>query len=216
MINRERPRAIRFAWARALTAEAVRPRSSAMSESETLETTRCRSRSSSSAVHAFRLFVRLVAISPVMFVSGPLTPQACLSLLQSLGSALAADRQQHFLLSRCGLAWLLALRWFSPAVVCDAAFQGIHQVDYIFALWPRLRSNGLAAALLTQFKPPLLLDERQRPVRPWNGIRRRCRRDRKLALCCRNPRSRTFLSRYGRRLPSRALLPVRNRRRQSR
>jgi hypothetical protein len=56
-------------------------------------------------------------------------------------------------------------------------------------------------------------NERQRPVRPWNEIRRRCRRDRKLALCYRNPRSRTCLSRYGRRLPSRALPFVRNRRR---
>jgi hypothetical protein len=54
MIKRERPRAIRIAWARALTAEAVRPRSSAMSDSEALETTSCRSRSSSPAVHTFR------------------------------------------------------------------------------------------------------------------------------------------------------------------
>jgi hypothetical protein len=53
-----------------------------------------------------------------------------------------------FLLSGRGLAWLLALRWFSPAVVCDAAFQGIHQVDYVFALWPRPRSNWLADTLL--------------------------------------------------------------------
>ena len=35
-----------------------------------------------------------------------------------------------------------------PAVVCDAAFQGIHQVYYVFALSPRLRSNGLAFTLL--------------------------------------------------------------------
>jgi hypothetical protein len=82
IINRECPRAIRFAWARALTAEAVRPRSSAMSDGEALERTSCRSRSSSAEVHAFRLFIRLVAISPVMLVSGPSTPQACLSLLQ--------------------------------------------------------------------------------------------------------------------------------------
>ena len=169
------------------------------------------------------LFVSL-RCPPVMLVSGPSAPQAFF-LCFSLGSALTADSQQHFLLSRCGLAWPLALCWFRPTVICDAAFQGIHQVDYVFALWPRLRSNGLAATLLTQFKPPLLLDEsrnpecrneRQRPVRPWNGIRRRCRRDRKLALCCRNPRSRTCLSRYGRRPPWRALPPVRNRRRQSR
>jgi hypothetical protein len=55
----------------------------------------------------------------------------------SLGSALTADSHQHFLLSRCGLAWPLALCWFRPTVICDAAFQGIHQVDYVFALWPR-------------------------------------------------------------------------------
>jgi hypothetical protein len=142
----------------------------------------------------------------------------------SVGSAHTADWQKHFLLSHCGLAWLLALCWFRPTVVCDAAFQASIR-STTFTPFGRLRSNGLAATLLTQFKPPLLLDEsrspecrneRPRPVRPWNGIRRRCRRDRKLALCCRNPRSRTCLSRYGRRLPSRALLPVRNRRRQSR
>jgi hypothetical protein len=63
MINRECPRAIRNAWARALTAEAVRPRSSAMSDSEALEMTSCRSRSSSAEVHALELFVRFVAIS---------------------------------------------------------------------------------------------------------------------------------------------------------
>jgi hypothetical protein len=82
MIKRERPRAIRLAWARALTAEAVRPRSSAMSEREALEMTSCRSRSSSAELHALELFIRFVAISPVMLVSGPSTPQACLSLLQ--------------------------------------------------------------------------------------------------------------------------------------
>jgi len=41
-------------------------------------------------------------------------------------SALTADGQQHFLLSGCGLSWLPALRRLSPAVVCNAAFQGIH------------------------------------------------------------------------------------------
>jgi hypothetical protein len=78
IINRECPRAIRFAWARALTAEGVRPRSSAISDGEALEMTSCRSRSSSAEVHALELFTRLVAISPVMLVSGPSTPQACL------------------------------------------------------------------------------------------------------------------------------------------
>jgi hypothetical protein len=64
MIKRERPRAIRIAWARALTAEAVRPRSSAMSDSEALEMTSCRSRSSSAEVHAFALFDFFVSVSP--------------------------------------------------------------------------------------------------------------------------------------------------------
>jgi hypothetical protein len=63
MINRECPRAIRNAWARALTAEAVRPRSSAMLDSEALEMTSSRSRSSSSEVQALQLFIFLVAIS---------------------------------------------------------------------------------------------------------------------------------------------------------
>ena len=54
--NRERPSAIRRAWARALTAFTVRPRSAAMSMTETLEMTSSRSRSSSSEVQVFALF----------------------------------------------------------------------------------------------------------------------------------------------------------------
>ena len=54
--NRERPSAIRRAWARALTAFTVRPRSAAMSTTETLEITSSRSRSFSSEVQAFVLF----------------------------------------------------------------------------------------------------------------------------------------------------------------
>jgi hypothetical protein len=54
--NRERPSAIRKAWARALTAFTVRPRSAAVSMTETLEMTSSRSRSSSSEVQAFVLF----------------------------------------------------------------------------------------------------------------------------------------------------------------
>ena len=92
-----------------------------MLESEELETTSCRSRSSSSEVHALQLFFRLVAIS-----SGHAHFRALEAAGLSFRSALPADWQQHFLLSGCGLAWLLALRWFSPAVVCDVAFQSIH------------------------------------------------------------------------------------------
>jgi hypothetical protein len=55
--NRERPSAIRRAWARALTATTVRPRSAAMSKTEALEMTSSRSRLSSSDVQAFALFI---------------------------------------------------------------------------------------------------------------------------------------------------------------
>ena len=81
-INRERLRAIRIAWARALTAEAVRPKSSAMSDSETLETTSCRSCSSSSEVHASQLFIRLVAMSSGYARFRALGAAGFLSLLQ--------------------------------------------------------------------------------------------------------------------------------------
>jgi hypothetical protein len=53
--NRERASAIRKAWARALTAFMVRPRSAAISKTEALEMISFRSRSSSSEVQAFVL-----------------------------------------------------------------------------------------------------------------------------------------------------------------
>src|SRR5882762_10982972 len=66
-----------------------------MLESEELETTSCRSRSSSSEVHALQLFFRLVAIS-----SGDAHFRALEAAGLSFRSALPADWQQHFLLSR--------------------------------------------------------------------------------------------------------------------
>jgi hypothetical protein len=48
---------MRRVWARALTAFTVRPRSAAMSMTETLEMTSSRSRSSSSEVQVFALLV---------------------------------------------------------------------------------------------------------------------------------------------------------------
>jgi hypothetical protein len=69
-----------------------------MLESEELETTSCRSRSSSSEVHALQLFFRLVAIS-----SGHAHFRALEAAGLSFRSALPADWQQHFLLSGCGL-----------------------------------------------------------------------------------------------------------------
>jgi len=66
-----------------------------MLESEELETTSCRSRSSSSEVHALQLFFRLVAIS-----SGHAHFRALEAAGLSFRSALPADWQQHFLLSR--------------------------------------------------------------------------------------------------------------------
>ncbi len=62
--NRERPSAIRRAWACALTATTVRPRSAAMSKTEALEITSSRSRSSSSEVQAFALFSFFASVSP--------------------------------------------------------------------------------------------------------------------------------------------------------
>jgi hypothetical protein len=74
-----------------------------MLESEELETTSCRSRSSSSEVHALQLFFRLVAIS---------SAHAHFRALEAAGlsfrSALPADWQQH---SFCPAA---ALRGFLP------------------------------------------------------------------------------------------------------
>ena len=66
-----------------------------MLESEELETTSCRSRSSSSEVHPLQLFFRLVAIS-----SGHAHFRALEAAGLSFRSALPADWQQHFLLSR--------------------------------------------------------------------------------------------------------------------
>jgi hypothetical protein len=60
-----------------------------------------------------------------MLVSRFSRPPACLS---SLWPQRAVDWQQHFGCPTAA-AWLLALRCCSTAVVCDAALQGIHQVD---------------------------------------------------------------------------------------
>jgi hypothetical protein len=67
-----------------------------------------------------------------MFVSGLSMPLAWLSSPQP---------SQHVV--RLGLPWPLAPRRFSLAVVCDAALEGIYQVDDVLALSPRLRSNEL-------------------------------------------------------------------------
>jgi hypothetical protein len=64
--NRERPSAIRRAWARALTAFTVRPRSAAMSMTEALETKSCRSRSSFPEVHALALLFFRFGFSGIM------------------------------------------------------------------------------------------------------------------------------------------------------
>src|SRR5712664_3450879 len=69
-----------------------------MLESEELETTSCRSRSSSSEVHPLQLFFRLVAIS-----SGHAHFRALEAAGLSFRSALPAAWQQHFLLSGCGV-----------------------------------------------------------------------------------------------------------------
>jgi hypothetical protein len=61
-----------------------------------------------------------------MLVSRFSRPPACLSSLWP--SQRAVDWQQHFGCPTAA-AWLLALRCCSTAVVCDAALQGIHQVD---------------------------------------------------------------------------------------
>jgi hypothetical protein len=80
-----------------------------MLESEELETTSCRSRSSSSEVHALQLFFRLVAIS-----SGHAHFRALEAAGLSFRSALPADWQQHFLFVR--LRPLLAMLRFSASI----------------------------------------------------------------------------------------------------
>jgi hypothetical protein len=60
ILIRELPRGIRRAWARAITAVTVRPRSAAMSNAGALEIMSFRSRSSSSEVQAFALFIFFV------------------------------------------------------------------------------------------------------------------------------------------------------------
>jgi hypothetical protein len=119
--NRERPSAIRRAWARALTATTVRPRSAAMSKTEALEMTSSRSRSSSSVVQAFALFSFFPSVSPGACSFPGSRRRRLVFVCLGFASVLSANGQQHFLLSRGGLVWLFTLRWFSPAVVCDAA-----------------------------------------------------------------------------------------------
>jgi hypothetical protein len=185
--------------------------------------TSCRSRSSSAEVHALELFVRFVAISTVMLVPGPRRRR-----LVFLASALAA--LLPLIGSNISFCPAAALRGFLPfagsaprsfamlrfrASIRSTTFSPVGRAFAAMGLPLRFSRNSSRRFCSTRVGAEYR-NKRQRPVRPWNEIRRRCRRDRKLALCCRNPRSRTCLSRYGRRLPWRALPPVRNRRRQSR
>src|SRR5712664_4039376 len=66
-------------------------------------------------------------------------------LLFLLGGTLAADWQQHFLLTGSGLTRFLAFRRLG--VVGDAPFQRIHQVYNILAFWSGFRTNHLAVTL---------------------------------------------------------------------
>ena len=95
--NRERPSAIRRAWARALTAFTVRPRSSAMSKTEALEMISFRSRFSSSEVQAFVLLglFRMI-FSGVMLVFrdlDPRMPEGLVSVLRRKGKDLRNKRR---------------------------------------------------------------------------------------------------------------------------
>jgi len=129
MINRECPRAIRFAWARALTAEAVRPRSSAMSDGEALERTSCRSRSSSAEVPALRLFIRLVAISP-SHARFRAVDAAGLSFFAS-----ALEARLPLICSSISFCPAAALRGFSPFV--DSAPRSLAMLRF----WASIRST---------------------------------------------------------------------------
>jgi hypothetical protein len=122
--NRDRPRAIRRAWARALTATTVRPRSAAMSKTEALEMTSSRSRLSSSEVQAFALFSFFPSVSPgscsfpgsrrrrLVFLSSALAGRLPLMLgpfLRRTGSRFSfADNRSLF--SDYGLAGTISLK----------------------------------------------------------------------------------------------------------
>jgi hypothetical protein len=133
----------------------------------------------------------------------------CSKLRRSIVSSLGHDRPSR--LFRIVLEHPLSLRHpFSQALgqkaTCAAA-------ETKSAQPPRTDvTGGEPTSIAIEFFPLFWL----RPVRPLNGIRRRSRQDRTLARCCRNHRSRTCPLQYGRRLPSRALQPVRNPRRRSR
>jgi hypothetical protein len=100
--NRERPSAIRRAWARALTATTVRPRSAAMSKTEALAMTSSRSRLSSSDVQAFALFIffasflrghaRFRALDAAGFFASALAARLPLMVLIVYFSSLASAR----------------------------------------------------------------------------------------------------------------------------
>jgi hypothetical protein len=117
--NRERPSAIRRAWARALTATTVRPRSAAMSKTEALEMTSSRSRLSSSDVQAFALFI---------FFASFLRGHARFRALDAAGLSLFASALPACLpLMSAATFPFVPLRpvafyprWFSPAVVCES------------------------------------------------------------------------------------------------
>jgi hypothetical protein len=118
-----------------------------MSESEALETTRCRSRSSSAEVHALRLFIRLVAMSSDHARFRALDAAGLSFFASALAERLPLiGRSISFVPLRPCVASYPSL--VQPRGRYDAAFQGIHRVDYVFALWPRLRSNRLAVSLL--------------------------------------------------------------------
>src|SRR5882757_6698616 len=68
--------------------------------------------------------------------------RALIRLLFFVGGPLAADRQQHFLLTSSGLAWLFALRWSRSFGLTDAALERIHQIDDVLAARARLGRDG--------------------------------------------------------------------------
>jgi hypothetical protein len=64
------------------------------------------------------------------------------------GGALTTDGQQHFFLTGCSFAWLLAFRGLP--FVADAAFQCFHQVNNVLALRSRFRGDQRRKGKLTE------------------------------------------------------------------
>jgi hypothetical protein len=153
-MNRERPRAIRIAWARALTAFTVRPRSAAMSMTEALEMTSCRSRSSSSEVHAFALNF-FVSVSPGPGHLNPSNKPGRIALVYKIVSLRPLAAPIAFHLGAELVERHRAEHWYSLAENLEShphgALQHSHPTSQGLDLCNRLRPAAWLRCGLTEF-----------------------------------------------------------------